>query len=155
MVNFSRITQLPDMMGGKPCIRGIRVTVGMIVAMIGSGLSIEALLADYPYLEREDILEALRYAAWRSDDREVCDRRVRVLSRWGLLTRPRQAGRDSDSRDAQLDCFPSDGLRQATPPVWSYQTSESPAAVSVSTANPFFTRFARFGSLDPSGVCVP
>lgn len=49
----------------------MRVTVGMIVGMIGSGHSIEALLADYPYLEREDILEALRYAAWRSDGREV------------------------------------------------------------------------------------
>ena len=71
MANFDRITQQPDMMGGKPCVRGMRVTVGMIVGMIGAGLSIEALLADYPYLEREDILQALRYAACRADDREI------------------------------------------------------------------------------------
>ena len=71
MGNSSRITQTPEIMGGKPCIRGMRVTVGMIVGMIGSGHTIEAVLADYPYLEREDILEALRYAAWRTEDREV------------------------------------------------------------------------------------
>ena len=59
------------MMGGRACIRGMRVTVGMIVGMIGSGHSIDELLADYPYLEREDILQALRYAAWRSDEREI------------------------------------------------------------------------------------
>ena len=58
-------------MGGKPCIRGQRVTVGMIVGQIGAGRSIEALLGDYPYLEREDVLEALRYAAWRAEEREV------------------------------------------------------------------------------------
>jgi uncharacterized protein (DUF433 family) len=71
VANFDRITQQPDMMGGKPCIRGMRVTVGMIVGMIGAGHSIEAVLTDYPYLEREDILQALRYAAWRADDREI------------------------------------------------------------------------------------
>ena len=58
-------------MGGKPCIRGLRVTVGMIVGQIGAGQTIDELLADYPYLEREDILEALRYAAWRTEEREV------------------------------------------------------------------------------------
>jgi len=58
-------------MGGKPCIRGQCVTVGMIVGQIGAGRSIEALLADYPYLEREDVLEALRYAAWRAEEREI------------------------------------------------------------------------------------
>ena len=58
-------------MGGKPCIRGQRVTVGMIVGQIGTGRTIDELLADYPYLEREDILEALRYAAWRAQEREV------------------------------------------------------------------------------------
>lgn len=71
MANFDRITQQPGMMGGKPCIRGMRVTVGMIVGMIGAGHSIEAVLADYPYLEREDIMQALRYAAWRTDEREI------------------------------------------------------------------------------------
>jgi uncharacterized protein (DUF433 family) len=50
-------------MGGKACIRGLRVTVGMIVGQIGSGRSIEELLSEYPYLEREDILQALRYMA--------------------------------------------------------------------------------------------
>ncbi len=65
MGNFTRITQNPEVMGGKPCIRGMRVTVGMIVAQIGAGGSIDQLLADYPYLERDDVLEALHYAAWR------------------------------------------------------------------------------------------
>ena len=71
MSDFPRITLDPAMMGGKPCIRGQRVTVGMIVGQIGAGRSIEALLGDYPYLEREDVLEALRYAAWRAEEREV------------------------------------------------------------------------------------
>ena len=63
MSGFTRITQNPDVMGGKPCIRGMRVTVGMIAGQIGAGRSIEDLLEDYPYLDRDDILEALRYAA--------------------------------------------------------------------------------------------
>lgn len=71
MADFERITQRPELMGGNPCIRGMRVTVGMIVGMIGSGHTIEAILTDYPYLEREDVLQALRYAAWRADDREI------------------------------------------------------------------------------------
>ena len=71
MADFARITQNPAVMGGKPCIRGKRVTVGMIVGQIGAGLTIDELLADYPYLEREDILQALRYAAWRVQEREV------------------------------------------------------------------------------------
>lgn len=62
MPDFDRITQRQDAMGGKPCIRGMRVTVSMIIGMIGSGHSIGELLADYPYLEREDVLQALRYA---------------------------------------------------------------------------------------------
>jgi uncharacterized protein (DUF433 family) len=71
MGHLDRITQEPSVMGGKACIRGLRVTVGMIVGQIASGESIEALLSDYPYLEREDIMQALRYAAWRSEEREV------------------------------------------------------------------------------------
>ena len=71
MSDFTRITQNPAVMGGKPCIRGQRVTVGMIVGQIGAGRSIDDLLADYPYLEREDVLEALRYAAWRAQEREI------------------------------------------------------------------------------------
>jgi uncharacterized protein (DUF433 family) len=71
MLELDRITQDPQIMGGKACIRGMRVTVGMIVGQIGSGHSIDEILADYPYLEREDILQALRYAAWRAEEREV------------------------------------------------------------------------------------
>lgn len=71
MPQLDRITQDPNVMGGKPCIRGMRVTVGMIVGQIGAGHSIEQVLADYPYLEREDVLQALRYAAWRAEEREV------------------------------------------------------------------------------------
>jgi uncharacterized protein (DUF433 family) len=71
MPGLDRITQHPDVMGGKACVRGMRVTVGMIVGQISSGRTIEEILADYPYLEREDILQALRYAAWRSEEREV------------------------------------------------------------------------------------
>ena len=68
---FDRITQNPAVMGGKPCIRGMRVTVGMIVGQIGEGVSIEELLSDYPYLEKDDIMQALRYAAVLSQWREV------------------------------------------------------------------------------------
>jgi uncharacterized protein (DUF433 family) len=71
MGQLNRITQEPDVMGGKACIRGMRVTVGMVVGQIGTGHSVDEVLADYPYLEREDILQALRYAAWRSEEREV------------------------------------------------------------------------------------
>ena len=60
---FDRITQDPEIMGGKACIRGMRVTVGMIVGMMGSGRTVDEVLALYPYLEREDIMQALRYAA--------------------------------------------------------------------------------------------
>jgi uncharacterized protein (DUF433 family) len=69
--HLDRITQRPDVMGGKACVRGMRVTVGMIVGQIGAGHSIEEVLADYPYLEREDVLQALRYAAWRAEEQEV------------------------------------------------------------------------------------
>jgi len=71
MGQLDRITQQPEMMGGKACIRGMRITVGMIVGQIGAGHSIEEILADYPYLEREDIMQALRYAAWRSEEQEI------------------------------------------------------------------------------------
>jgi uncharacterized protein (DUF433 family) len=71
MMKIDRITQQPEVMGGKACIRGMRVTVGMVVGQIGAGRSIDEVLADYPYLEREDVLQALRYAAWRAEEREV------------------------------------------------------------------------------------
>jgi uncharacterized protein (DUF433 family) len=63
MTKLDRITLDPAVMGGKPCIRGMRVTVGMIVGQIGAGRTFDQVLADYPYLEREDVLQALRYAA--------------------------------------------------------------------------------------------
>ena len=63
MGQLNRITQQPDVMGGKACLRGMRVTVGTIVGQIGAGRTVEQVLVDYPYLEREDVLQALRYAA--------------------------------------------------------------------------------------------
>ena len=71
MEQLDRITQQPGIMGGKACIRGMRVTVGMIVGQIGTGRSVDEILADYPYLKNEDIMQALRYAAWRAEEREV------------------------------------------------------------------------------------
>lgn len=70
MQTLERISLDPRVMGRKPCIRGTRVTVGTIVGLLASGQSIDDLLTDYPYLKREDILEALAYAAWRSEERE-------------------------------------------------------------------------------------
>ena len=58
-------------MGGRPCIRGMRVTVGTIVGLLASGHTKEHILELYPYLEADDIAEALAYAAWRSDEFEV------------------------------------------------------------------------------------
>lgn len=57
-------------MGGKPTIRGMRVTVGAIVGLVASGYSTEKILDMYPYLEKEDIKQALQYAAWRADELE-------------------------------------------------------------------------------------
>ena len=71
MEALDRITQNPAVMGGKACVRGLRVTVGMIVGQIGADRTLDELLVDYPYLEREDLLQALRYAAWRAEEREV------------------------------------------------------------------------------------
>jgi uncharacterized protein (DUF433 family) len=68
---FPRITVNPEVMGGKPCIRGMRVTVGMILGELGAGTSIDELLAAYPYLEREDILETLRFGSWLARYREI------------------------------------------------------------------------------------
>ena len=68
---IDRITIDPAVMGGKPCIRGMRVTVGMIVGMLAEGHNAEEILKLYPYLEAEDISQALSYAALRSDEREI------------------------------------------------------------------------------------
>ena len=68
---LERITFNPQVMGGKACIRGMRVTVSAIVAMIGSGHSFDEILDAYPYLELEDIKQSLRYAAWRLQEIDV------------------------------------------------------------------------------------
>src|SRR5579862_916740 len=67
---FSRISANPDVMGGKPCIRGMRVTVGMIIEALGAGRSIEELLRDFPWLQEQDVREALSYAAQLAQGRE-------------------------------------------------------------------------------------
>lgn len=71
MKAFPRITFDPNVMGGKACIRGLRVTVGTVVGLFAAGRSAEEILAAYPYLEREDIDQSLAYAAWRLEEREV------------------------------------------------------------------------------------
>jgi uncharacterized protein (DUF433 family) len=71
MQQLSRITFDPEVMGGKPCLRGLRVTVGTVVGLMAAGHSPEKILQSYPYLELEDIYEALAYAAWRSEEIEL------------------------------------------------------------------------------------
>jgi uncharacterized protein (DUF433 family) len=71
MKQLARITTSPDVMGGKPCIRGLRVTVGTIVGLVAAGRSKEDILQLYPYLEEPDIAEALSYAAWRAEEIEI------------------------------------------------------------------------------------
>ncbi|MCZ0937286.1 MAG: DUF433 domain-containing protein [Caldilineaceae bacterium] len=71
MEAFPRITFNPSVMGGKACIRGLRVTASTIVGLLASGRSADEILAAYPYLEREDIDQSLAYAAWRLEEREV------------------------------------------------------------------------------------
>jgi uncharacterized protein (DUF433 family) len=71
MPAFTRITYDPAVMGGKPCIRGLRVTVGTIVGLVAAGRFQEEILQLYPYLTAEDIREALSYAAWRVEEVEV------------------------------------------------------------------------------------
>jgi uncharacterized protein (DUF433 family) len=68
---LARITHDVDVMGGRPCIRGMRVTVGAILGLLAAGQSAADVLAAYPYLEKEDIQAALAYAAWRSQEIEV------------------------------------------------------------------------------------
>lgn len=71
MRGLERITLDPEVMGGKPCIRGLRLTVGTILGLLAAGRSEAEILAAYPYLEREDIQAALAYATWRVEEREV------------------------------------------------------------------------------------
>ena len=71
MKRFKRIVLDPKVMGGKPCIRGTRVTVGNLISLLAAGHTEEEILAAYPYLEREDIREALAYAAWRAEEMDI------------------------------------------------------------------------------------
>ena len=70
MFSLDRITRNPEVMGGKPCIRGMRVTVGMIVGLVANSHSAAEILSAYPYLEEEDLRQALAYAAWRVEEIE-------------------------------------------------------------------------------------
>jgi uncharacterized protein (DUF433 family) len=71
MPELTRITRDPAVMGGKPCIRGMRVTVGTVVGLVAAGHTRDEILREYPYLDAEDIREALSYAAWRAQEIEV------------------------------------------------------------------------------------
>lgn len=71
MVELDRITFDPQIMGGRACIRGMRVTVGMVVGLVADGQSAEDILHSYPYLEEEDIRQALSYSAWRAAEIEL------------------------------------------------------------------------------------
>lgn len=71
MPQLDRITRNPEVMGGKPCIRGLRITVGTVVGLIAAGRTRDEILREYPYLELADIDEALAYAAWRAEEIEV------------------------------------------------------------------------------------
>jgi uncharacterized protein (DUF433 family) len=71
MKRLERVTFDPEVMGGKPCIRGLRVTVGTVVGLVAAGHTPEEILSTYPYLEEEDIYQALAYAAWRVEEVDV------------------------------------------------------------------------------------
>jgi len=71
MEQFTRISHDVDIMGGKACIKGTRVTVGMILTQISCGRTIDELLVEYPYISYEDIMQAIRYAAWAVEARET------------------------------------------------------------------------------------
>jgi uncharacterized protein (DUF433 family) len=68
---FDRITFDPQILGGSACIRGTRITVANIVGQIAHGATVEEILGEFPYLEREDIQQALRYAAWLTREKVV------------------------------------------------------------------------------------
>jgi uncharacterized protein (DUF433 family) len=71
MQRLDRITFEPGKMGGKPCVRGMRVTVGTVVGLVAAGHSINDILDAYPYLEHEDVMQSLAYAAWRAEEIEL------------------------------------------------------------------------------------
>ena len=71
MKSLNRITLNPNVMGGRACIRGMRVTAGMVAGLVASGHAQAEILKLYPYLEPEDIAQALKYAAWRAEEVEL------------------------------------------------------------------------------------
>jgi uncharacterized protein (DUF433 family) len=68
MLEFDRITFDPNVMGGKACIRGMRITVALVLNLIANSMSAEEIIDAYPYLEKEDIRQALQYAAWLAEE---------------------------------------------------------------------------------------
>jgi uncharacterized protein (DUF433 family) len=68
MTQFNRITFDPNIMGGRACIRGMRLTVSLILNLISNGLTAQDIVKEYPYLEAEDIRQSLQYAAWLADE---------------------------------------------------------------------------------------
>jgi len=68
MLEFDRITFDPNVMGGRACIRGMRITVSLVVNLVANGMTTEEVIEAYPYLEQEDIRQALRYAAWLTEE---------------------------------------------------------------------------------------
>jgi len=68
MLEFDRITFDPNIMGGRACIRGMRITAALILNLVANGMSAEDIIKAYPYLEPEDIQQVLRYAAWLADE---------------------------------------------------------------------------------------
>lgn len=71
MKTLDRVTIDPAVMGGRPCIRGMRITVGVVVGLVAAKHSREEIIALYPYLEDEDITQALQFAAWSASEREI------------------------------------------------------------------------------------
>jgi uncharacterized protein (DUF433 family) len=69
MFGFNRVTHNPNILGGKACIRGMRISVSLIVNLIANGMTVEEIIGEYPDLEPEDVQQALRYAAWAVEDR--------------------------------------------------------------------------------------
>lgn len=68
MFGFDRITHDPDILGGKACIRGMRISVSLIVNLVANGMTVEEIIDEYPDLDPEDVQHALRYAAWAVED---------------------------------------------------------------------------------------
>ena len=68
MLDFDRITFDSDVMGGRACIRGMRITVSLIVNLVANGMSVEEIVEAYPYLEPGDIQQALQYVAWLAEE---------------------------------------------------------------------------------------